>query len=72
MAAGSMLLVIGMAALGIDVGTIFADKRRTQSTADLAARLSSLIVHCTGTRPALTDLEPLAAELERLLAKPLR
>lgn len=37
MAAGSMLLVVGMAAFGVDIGTIFADKRRTQSTADLAA-----------------------------------
>ncbi|KQW21125.1 hypothetical protein ASC80_13410 [Afipia sp. Root123D2] len=37
MAAGGMLLVVGMAAFGVDIGTVFADKRRTQSTADLAA-----------------------------------
>lgn len=30
-------LVIGCAALAIDVGTIFADRRRTQSAADIAA-----------------------------------
>ncbi len=37
MSAASMLLVIACAALGVDVGTIFADKRRTQSATDLAA-----------------------------------
>lgn len=37
MGAVSLLLVIGCTALGVDVGTIFADKRRTQSAADLAA-----------------------------------
>jgi uncharacterized membrane protein len=37
MGAGCLLLVVAMAALGVDVGTIFADKRRTQSAADLAA-----------------------------------
>lgn len=36
-AAGLMTLVIGCAALGVDLGSIFADRRRTQSTADLAA-----------------------------------
>ncbi len=35
--AASLLLVIACAALGVDVGSIFADKRRTQSAADLAA-----------------------------------
>jgi len=37
MGAGLMTLVIGCAALGVDLGTIFADRRRTQSTTDLAA-----------------------------------
>jgi len=37
MGAASLLLVIACAALGVDVGSIFADKRRTQSAADLAA-----------------------------------
>ncbi|MFT4120921.1 pilus assembly protein TadG-related protein [Bradyrhizobium sp.] len=34
---GVMTLVIGCAALGVDVGAIFADKRKAQSAADLAA-----------------------------------
>jgi uncharacterized membrane protein len=37
MGAGLMTLIIGCAALGVDLGTIFADRRRTQSTTDLAA-----------------------------------
>lgn len=37
MGAGCLLLVVAMAAFGVDIGTIFADKRRTQSAADLAA-----------------------------------
>lgn len=37
MAASCMVLVAGCAALGVDLGTMFADKRRTQSAADLAA-----------------------------------
>lgn len=37
MSATVSLLVIGCAALGIDVGTIFADRRKVQSAADLAA-----------------------------------
>jgi uncharacterized membrane protein len=37
MAAGLMTLVIGCAALGVDLGSIFTDRRRTQSTTDLAA-----------------------------------
>ena len=37
MGATSFLMIIACAALGIDVGAIFADKRRTQSAADLAA-----------------------------------
>jgi uncharacterized membrane protein len=35
--AALMTLVIGCAALGVDLGTIFADRRRAQSAADLAA-----------------------------------
>jgi len=37
MGAGCMVLVMGCAALGVDVGTVFADRRKTQSAADLAA-----------------------------------
>jgi uncharacterized membrane protein len=37
MGVGLMTLVIGCAALGVDLGSIFADRRRTQSTTDLAA-----------------------------------
>jgi len=37
MSAGLMTLVIGCTALAVDLGTIFADRRKTQSTADLAA-----------------------------------
>src|SRR6201986_1685663 len=37
MGAGLMTLVIGCAALGVDLGSIFADRRRTQTTTDLAA-----------------------------------
>ena len=37
MAAACMLVVTGCAALGVDVGAIFTDKRRAQSAADLAA-----------------------------------
>lgn len=37
MSAGCLLLAVGCAALGVDVGAIFADKRKTQSAADLAA-----------------------------------
>ena len=36
-AASCMLLVTGCAALGVDVGSVFTDKRRAQSAADLAA-----------------------------------
>ena len=35
--AGLLLLVLGCAALVVDVGTMFADKRKAQSAADLAA-----------------------------------
>lgn len=37
MGASSFLMIMACAALGVDVGSIFADKRRTQSAADLAA-----------------------------------
>ena len=37
MGAGCMILVVGCAAFGVDIGTIFADRRKTQSAADLAA-----------------------------------
>lgn len=37
MSAGCLMLAVGCAALGVDVGSIFADKRKTQSAADLAA-----------------------------------
>lgn len=37
MSAGCLLLVMGCAALGVDVGAVFADKRKAQSVADLAA-----------------------------------
>jgi uncharacterized membrane protein len=37
MGAGLMTLLIGCTALAVDFGTIFADRRKTQSTADLAA-----------------------------------
>jgi uncharacterized membrane protein len=37
MGAGVMSLLIGCTALAVDLGTIFADRRKTQSTADLAA-----------------------------------
>jgi len=41
MSAVSMLMVIGFTALGVDVGTVFADRRRTQSAADLAALVAA-------------------------------
>jgi uncharacterized membrane protein len=37
MGAGCMVLLIGCAALGVDVGSIYADRRKSQSAADLAA-----------------------------------
>jgi uncharacterized membrane protein len=37
MAAGGMILAVCCAALGVDIGTISADRRKTQSAADLAA-----------------------------------
>lgn len=35
--AGCFLMLIGFAAIGVDVGSIFADRRKAQSVADLAA-----------------------------------
>jgi uncharacterized membrane protein len=37
MGTGCMVLVLGCAALGVDVGSIYADRRKSQSAADLAA-----------------------------------
>ncbi len=37
MGAGLMSMLIGCTALAVDIGTIFADRRKTQSTTDLAA-----------------------------------
>jgi uncharacterized membrane protein len=37
MSAVLMILVIGCAALGVDLGSIFADRRRAQGATDLAA-----------------------------------
>ena len=37
MSAGGLLLALSCAALGVDVGAVFADKRKTQSVADIAA-----------------------------------
>ncbi len=37
MGAASMLTVCGFTAFGVDIGSIFLDKRKTQSVADLAA-----------------------------------
>ena len=41
MSAGLMTLVVGCAGLAVDLGTIFADRRKTQSTADLAAIIAA-------------------------------
>ena len=54
MSAGVMLLVVGCAALGIDVGTIFADRRKVQSAADLAAIVAaSDLAHVTAAATAV-------------------
>jgi len=37
MGAGCMVLVLGCTALGVDVGSIYADRRKAQSAADLAS-----------------------------------
>jgi uncharacterized membrane protein len=41
MSAGGMVLAVCCAALGVDIGTISADRRKTQSTADLAALVAA-------------------------------
>ncbi len=41
MSAASLLMVIACAALGVDVGSIFFDKRRAQSATDLAAIIAA-------------------------------
>jgi uncharacterized membrane protein len=41
MGAGLMTLVIGCAGLAVDLGTIFADRRKTQSATDLAAIMAA-------------------------------
>jgi uncharacterized membrane protein len=41
MSAGLMALMIGCAGLAVDLGTIYADRRKTQSTADLAAIMAA-------------------------------
>jgi uncharacterized membrane protein len=54
MSAGVMLLVVGCAALGVDVGTIFADRRKVQSAADLAAIVAaSDLTHATAAAAAV-------------------
>ena len=57
MGAGCMILVIGCAALGVDVGTVFADRRKTQSVADLAAIVaaSNLPKAESAARATVTD-----------------
>ncbi|MBN8982502.1 MAG: hypothetical protein J0I29_14685 [Rhizobiales bacterium] len=53
MSAGVMLLVIGCAALGVDVGTIFADRRKVQSAADIAAIVAAGdLTHATAAATA--------------------
>ncbi len=37
LAAGAMLLIIGMAALAVDVGSLYATRRNMQTAADAAA-----------------------------------
>src|SRR5690349_1207399 len=37
MASLFMVVIIGFAALGVDIGKVFTDRRKAQSTADLAA-----------------------------------
>lgn len=57
MGAGCMMLVMGCAALGVDVGTVFADRRKTQSAADLAAIVaaSNLSKAESAARATVTD-----------------
>jgi len=41
MSAAGMLLMVGCAALGVDLGTIYVDRRHAQSAADLAALVAA-------------------------------
>ena len=43
MGAGLMTLVIGCTALGVDVGSIFADKRKAQSAAEMREQALAVI-----------------------------
>jgi uncharacterized membrane protein len=53
MAAGLMTLGIGCAAFGVDLASIFADRRRAQGTADLAAIVAaSNLANATGAATA--------------------
>jgi uncharacterized membrane protein len=36
-----MVVVMGIAALGVDVGNLFADRRKAQSTTDIAAMVAA-------------------------------
>jgi uncharacterized membrane protein len=56
MAAGGMILAVCCAALGVDIGTIAADRRKTQSAADLAAIVaaSNLTNATSAAQSALT------------------
>ena len=79
MSAASVLLVIACTALGIDVGSIFADKRRAQSAADLAAivaasdldnasRAAAATVENNETRATLSGGVAVALSDDRTLA----
>ncbi len=62
MSAGVMILVIGCAALGVDVGTIFADRRKVQSAADLAAIVAAGdLAHATAAATAVVTKNNYAA-----------
>jgi uncharacterized membrane protein len=56
MAAGGMILAVCCAALGVDIGTIAADRRKAQSAADLAAIVaaSNLTNATSAAQSALT------------------
>ena len=57
MSAGGMILAICCAALGVDIGTIAADRRKTQAAADLAAIVaaSNLSNATNAARAAVTS-----------------
>lgn len=54
MSAASVLMVIACTALGVDVGSIFADKRRTQSATDLAAIVAASDINNASRAAAAT------------------